>query len=145
LSEVHRLFAAFVHRQPMRELESANVIAGRGVEGCIHGRPGSTRQVLLMDLETLEYLKLEPGTIKENITTRGLKVQELREGQRVRAGGALLEVTGPCHPCLLMEEIRPGLQEALRGRRGVLCRVVEGGALKQGDRIELLDFAQLAN
>lgn len=145
MAEVHRLFTAFVHRQPMRELESAKVIADRGLEGCIHGRPGSRRQVLLMDLETLEHLELEPGTIKENITTRGLKVQELQEGQRVRAGEALLEVAGPCHPCHLMDEIRPGLQQALRGRRGVLCRVVEGGALKRGDRIELLDYAQVAS
>jgi MOSC domain-containing protein YiiM len=145
MPEVHRLFAAFVHRQPMRELESVKAIEDRGLEGCIHGRPGSKRQVLLMDLETLEHLELEPATVKENITTRGLKVQDLREGQRVRAGEALLEVTGPCHPCHLMEEIRPGLQEALRGRRGVLCRVLEGGALKRGDRIELLDYAQIAS
>jgi MOSC domain-containing protein YiiM len=129
----------------MRELEAAKAVKDRGFDGCIHGRPGSKRQILIMDLETLQNLELEPGTLKENITTCGLKVPDLREGHRVRAGEALLEVTGPCHPCHLMDEIRPGLQEALRGRRGILCRVVEGGTVRPGDRIELLDYAQVAS
>jgi MOSC domain-containing protein YiiM len=145
LAEVHRLFVAFVHRQPMREVESVAAIANRGFEGCIHGRPGSRRQVLLMEQETIEALGLRPGVVKENITTRGLRLAELREGQRLRVGGALLEATVPCHPCHLMDEIRPGLQEALRGRRGMLCRVVEAGLVKQGDAIEVLDYMQVAS
>jgi hypothetical protein len=30
-----------------------------------------------------------------------------------------------------------GLQEAIRGRRGVLCRVIESGRIRRGDRIEI--------
>jgi MOSC domain-containing protein YiiM len=36
-----------------------------------------------------------------------------------------------------MDEIRQGLQEALRGRRGVLCRVIEPGRIRRGDRVEI--------
>jgi MOSC domain-containing protein YiiM len=145
LAQVHRLFIAFVHRQPMREVESVAAIADRGLEGCIHGRPGSRRQVLLMDQETLEELEVNPGAVKENVTTQGLNLKALAEGQRLRVGAALLEVTVPCHPCHLMEEIRPGLKEGLRGRRGWLCRVVETGLVKQGDVIEVLDYSRVAN
>jgi MOSC domain-containing protein YiiM len=37
-----------------------------------------------------------------------------------------------------MDEIRQGLQHELRGQRGWLCRVVEAGKVKRGDRIELV-------
>jgi MOSC domain-containing protein YiiM len=35
-----------------------------------------------------------------------------------------------------MDDIRPGLKLKLRGRRGLLCRVVEGGTIRRGDRID---------
>jgi len=37
-----------------------------------------------------------------------------------------------------MAEIREGLQETLRGQRGVVCRVVQGGILRRGDAIEVV-------
>jgi MOSC domain-containing protein YiiM len=37
-----------------------------------------------------------------------------------------------------MDEIRPGLQTELDGRRGMLARVVRGGEVASGDEIELL-------
>ena len=139
MGEVLRLFVALVHRQPMGEMEEVVAVADRGFQGCVHGRQGSRRQVLLMDLETLEQLGISTGAVKENITTWGLEVQALRPGQRLRMGEALFEVTVPCEPCRRMDEIRPGLQQELRGRRGMLCRVLQGGRIRRGDRIELLD------
>ena len=141
MAEVLHLFVAFVHRQPMQEVAEVAAVPDKGFAGCIHGRPGSKRQVLLMDVETLQTLGVEPGHVKENITTRGLNVQELTQGQRVRVGEALLEVTGPCGPCNLMNEVRPGLEQELRGRRGTLCRVLEGGRIRRGDRVEVLEPA----
>jgi MOSC domain-containing protein YiiM len=145
LAEVLRLFISVAHRLPMREVVQAEAVENRGFRGCAHGRPGSRRQVLLMDIETLERLGIPPGAVKENITTRGLPVQQLQPGQHLRAGQALLEVTVPCHPCARMNEIRPGLEEELRGRRGMLCRVVEGGTIACGDRIEIVDYARVAD
>jgi len=141
VGEVLRLYVAFVHRQPMREVAEVEAVADKGFQGCVHGRPGSKRQVLLMDMETLEAMGIEPGRVKENITTRGLKVQELTQGQRLRVGDALLDVTGPCGPCNRMNEIRPGLEQELRSRRGTLCRVLEGGRIRRGDRAEVLEAA----
>lgn len=139
MGEVLHLFIAIVHRQPMQEMEDVLAVANRGLNGCAHGRPGGRRQILLMDAETLGHFGLPPGVVKENLTTRGLVLGKLRAGQRLRAGEALLEVTLPCEPCHRMEEIRPGLQQELRGRRGMLCRVVEGGRIRRGDKIEILD------
>src|SRR5258705_10906592 len=37
-----------------------------------------------------------------------------------------------------MDAIWQGLQEALRGRRGILCRVIESGQIRRGDAIEIV-------
>ena len=134
---VEHIFVSRAHRLPMREVEEIGAIAGRGLQGCAHSRPDSPRQVLLMDAETLEVLGVPPGAVKENITTRGLELTKLPRGQRLRIGAALFEVSIACEPCRQMDDIRAGLQEQLRGRRGMLCRVVEGGRIRRGDVIEV--------
>jgi MOSC domain-containing protein YiiM len=138
MPEVTNLFLCLVHRYPMKEVGEAEAVWDKGLKGCIHGRPGSKRQVSLIDVETLEKLSIPPGAVKENITTRGLDFLRLEAGQHLRIGGSLLEIALPCDPCSRMDEIRQGLQEELRGQRGWLCRVVEGGTIRRGDRIEVL-------
>jgi len=141
MGEVVHLFTCLVHRFPMREVEEAEALADRGFKGCIHGRAGSKRQVLLMDIETLNRLRIPPAAVKENITTRGLDFRRLNAGQRFRIGASLLEITIPCDPCSRMDEIRQGLQQELSGQRGWLCRVVETGKIKRGDRIKVVAAA----
>jgi MOSC domain-containing protein YiiM len=138
MPEVTNLFLCLVHRFPMKEIEESEALHNKGLKGCIHGRPNSKRQVSLMDVETLQKLGIPPGAVKENLTTRGLDFQRLEPGQRLRIGGSLLEITLPCEPCSRMDEIRLGLQDELRGQRGWLCRVVEGGIIRRGDRMEVL-------
>ena len=137
MSEVLHLFQCLAHGEPMREFDEVFAIENKGFQDCIHGRSGSARQVLVMDLETLEEFGIAPGRVRENITTRGIALGALSLGQRLRAGEVLLEVTKPCEPCHQMDEIRQGLQEAIRGRRGLLCRVVAPGRIRRGDRIEV--------
>jgi MOSC domain-containing protein YiiM len=36
----------------------------------------------------------------------------------------------------LLEKIRPGLRRELRGRRGMLCRVIASGMIRRGDNVE---------
>jgi MOSC domain-containing protein YiiM len=122
----------------MEELSEIRAVGNKGFEGCAHGRPGSKRQVLLVDRETLEAMDLQPGTIRENITTDGLNVNSLQVGQLLRIGEARLEVSAVCTPCDRMEAIRPGLRKELWGRRGMLCRVLGGGMIRRGDPIEKL-------
>jgi MOSC domain-containing protein YiiM len=137
MGEVLHLFTCLVHRFPMREVPEVEVIYDKGFKGCIHGRPGSKRQVSLMDRETLDKFGLTPGVVKENITTRGIDFQTLATGNILRIGKCVLEITGPCDPCARMDEIRMGLQEELRGQRGWLCRVKEAAVIRIGDRIEV--------
>ena len=138
LAEVVHVFRALVHRFAMEELSEAKTIFDKGIEGCIHGRKGSKRQVLLMELETLKKLGLAPGIVKENITTVGLDLNSILPGLQLAIGNAVLEATEPCHPCERMDAIRQGLKEELRGQRGILCKVVSAGRIKKGDLIQTI-------
>jgi len=136
MANVVHLFRALQRRLPMEEVAEVRALLDSGLEGCAHARTGSPRQVLLVDSETLELMELSPGIIRENITTRGINVNGLDEGQRLQVGTAQLEVSMVCTPCDMLEKIRPGLRREIRGRRGMLCRVIAGGMIRQGDRIE---------
>jgi len=136
MANVLHLFRALQRRLPMEEVAEVRALQDSGLEGCAHARTGSPRQVLLMDSETLELTELSPGIIRENITTRGINVNGLETGQRLQVGAAQLEVSMVCTPCDMLEKIRPGLRRELRGRRGMLCRVITGGLIRDGDRIE---------
>src|SRR6201987_3402880 len=96
MAHVLNLFVAVEHRKPMKAVDQVTAVANRGFEGCIHGRHGSKRQVLLVDTETLAEFGLEPGIVRENITTVGLDIADLKLGQRLAIGSTVLEVTIPC-------------------------------------------------
>jgi MOSC domain-containing protein YiiM len=138
MARVQNLFRAPKKRLPMEELSEVRAVNDCGFEGCAHARSGSKRQVLLVDRETLEAMDLQPGILRENITTDGLNVNSLPIGQVLRAGEARLQVTAVCTPCDQMEVIRPGLRKELWRRRGMLCRVLDGGIIRRGDSIEKL-------
>ncbi len=124
-------------RQPMEPVAAASAVENLGLEGDRHAKPDSKRQVLLIEAETLEKFDLRVGEVKENITTRGIALTSLPVGTRLRVGEAVLELTGECHPCERMEELRPGLRQALGGQRGMLARVAQGGTLRVGDSIAI--------
>jgi MOSC domain-containing protein YiiM len=138
MAEILNIFLCLVHRFPMKEVEAAEAVENKGLRGCIHGRVGSKRQVLLVDVKMLEKFELAPGATKENLVVRGLDFLKLEVGQQLRVGEATFELSLRCEPCPRMEEIREGLEEALRGQRGWLCRVVTSGRIRKGDRIDLI-------
>ncbi len=121
-------------------LERARAVAGHGFEGCAHANP-PRREVLFVSKEHLDAVGVVPGAIRENVTVDGDDVQSWPIGQRVRAGGAVFEITMVCEPCHRMDELREGLRAELDGRRGMLARVVEAGEVSIGDEIELVEPA----
>lgn len=135
--EIVNLFIKPDHGGPMQAMHEVSAVDGKGLLGdTSFGR--SKRQVLLIEMETLNEFGLQPGRLKENVTTQGLVLAGIAPGSRIQAGQAVLEVTGDCAPCQYVEDIRPGLQEEMRGRRGTLCRVMTGGMLRPGDPVAVL-------
>ncbi len=136
---------AVAHREPMKTVESANLISNYGIEGDRHAISEGVRvarQVLLMDEETLERFGLSHGQIRENVTTSGIDFASLEAGSKVALGDdVVVRITGHCAPCSRMDEIRPGLRVDLEGQRGMLAYVVQGGEIKVGDGVRVLEGA----
>src|SRR5215831_2775710 len=124
-------------RAPLVPVPRVNALLEAGLDGDRHAKPRSRRQVLLVEQEVLDEFGLAPGAIREQVTVRGLDLDKLVFGARLRVGGAVLEVAGPCDPCERMDEVKPGLQQALVGRRGRFVRVVEAGSIAVGDAIHV--------
>jgi MOSC domain-containing protein YiiM len=115
-------------------------LAGDGHAHEKHCRPD--RAVTIQDAELLEELRVEgfdvePGAMGENITVRGLHVQEMKAGDRLvlEDGGPVLELSQVRKPCYVLDTIDPRLKEAVVGRCGFLARVVTPGVLRRGQRI----------
>jgi MOSC domain-containing protein YiiM len=140
------------------------LVAGSGVDGDAHAgatvkhrsrvaRDASApnlRQVHLIAAELHDDLhdhgfSVGPGTLGENVTTRGLDLLSLPAGTLLRLGAeAVVELTGLRNPCVQIERHAPGLLAAVRTRAadgrhvlrgGVMGVVVAGGAVRAGDPI----------
>ena len=137
MAEIAHIWRSPKRRELMEELETAQVFENEGVEGCAHRR-GGKRNVLFVAAEDLESLDVPAGRVKENFTVRGADVMKWPIGQRLEIGDAEFEISMVCDPCELMEEIRPGLQAELEGKRGMLARVLRTGRVTRGDEIRPL-------
>lgn len=140
MSKVVNLQICPAPRAPMQPVDAVRAVENRGLEGDRHAAPDSTRQVLLIEAETLERMGLASGAVKENITTRGIELMALAIGTRLHIGGAVLELTKACTPCARMDELRTGLRAELQGQRGMMARVLVGGEIGVGDEIRVNDM-----
>jgi MOSC domain-containing protein YiiM len=136
MGEIVGIWRSPKRRQQMERLESTQ-IEENGLAGCAHRRPGK-RSVLFVAAEDLDELGVAHGAVRENFTVAGADVMSWPVGQRVAVGTAEFEISMVCDPCELMENIRPGLQAELEGKRGMLARVVKTGEVSAGDPITLL-------
>jgi MOSC domain-containing protein YiiM len=136
MGEIVGIWRAPKRRQPMERLETARVLEN-GLEGCAHSRPGK-RSVLFVAAQDLDELGVDHGAVRENFTVGGADVMSWPVGQRVSVGTAEFEISMICDPCELMENIRPGLQAELEGKRGMLARVLKSGEVALGDSVTLL-------
>lgn len=154
------------HTFGKRVEDAIRLIAGHGVEGDAHA--GATvkhrsrvrrdptqpnlRQVHLLHAELHDELRAHgfdvgPGTMGENVTTRGLDLLALPAGARLTIGReAVVEITGLRNPCVQLDRHQPGLMSAvldrddaggLIRRAGVMAVVVAGGEVRPGDRIRV--------
>lgn len=160
-----------VNRSPTHSMVKAperhvRMIQGHGIEGDAHAggtvkhrafevrdpeRP-NLRQVHLIHAELHDELReagfdMAPGQMGENVTTRGVDLLGLPRGTRLHLGpSAVVEVTGLRSPCKLLDDLQPGLMQAVLDRdaeghlirkAGVMAIVVESGEVSPGDPIRI--------
>lgn len=134
---IQNIFLKETHGLPVTPVSEAAAESGMGLVGDVSfGR--NKRQVLFIEKETLDEFQLVPGQVKENVTVQGIQLAGLPAGTQLQAGTVLFEVMGDCAPCQFIEDMRPGLRAAMDGRRGTLCRVLNGGTLQITDKISIV-------
>lgn len=141
-------------RESARRVLRSQALARIGLADDRLGQRGetelSTRQVTLIQHEHLAVIaqltgvaEVDPIRLRRNLVVSGINLLALRN-QRVRIGGALLEIVGPCAPCSRMEdELGRGAYAAMRGHGGMTARVLESGLIEVGAdvRVEQVDTA----
>jgi MOSC domain-containing protein YiiM len=129
--------------EPSARMESIELVAGKGVIGDRHyGDPSHpNRQVLLVGVDQLIELGLEAGVLREQITVDYPGLQDLPAGSVLDVGGAAVEITGDCAPCLTMAKYLEEDGQAFVGRamrkRGMLGKVIKDGFVSTGDSVRL--------
>jgi MOSC domain-containing protein YiiM len=120
----------------MKTIPSCLAIEGKGME---HDQSfgSKKRQILIVESETLRDFGLLPGQIRENMVVEKLALSRLPVGTRLSTDEVVLEVSGDCAPCDFLNSIKPGLMDAIRGRRGVFAVVRKGGILKVGSDVAI--------
>ena len=139
--------------EPMRRVERVRAIAGVGLEGdryaTGHGHWSANvkvdRHVTLIEAEEIEALaagsgiELAPGETRRNVTTRGIRLNEL-VGRRFRIGPVECEGTRLCEPCQYLTDLvgKPILAPLVH-RAGLRARILGAGEIAVGDEVVALD------
>ena len=86
----------------------------------------------------LGRMEIDPKLTRRNLVISGINLLSLKQ-QQFRIGDVVLETTGICALCSLMEEnLGPGGYNTMRGHGGITAAVIQEGEVKLGDSVELL-------
>jgi MOSC domain-containing protein YiiM len=140
------------HRGPMDAFGRAVLTPGRGIDG--NADRGGRRQVTMIDAARWQSLMAElrrrhatpaapafspaePPERRANLLLEGIDLANSR-GRILRVGRSVrLKVNGETRPCERMDEVLPGLQEAMRTAwgGGAYAEVVDGGEIALADPV----------
>ncbi len=114
-----------------------------GIEGDAHASSEWHRQVSLLALESIDKMRdagldVHPGDFAENITTEGIDLVSLPVGTKVHIGrevvGEVSQIGKECHTrCAIYYQAG----DCVMPKEGIFIRVVKGGTVAAGDRIEI--------
>ncbi len=104
-----------------------------------HG--GRDRAICLFSVELYDRLReqfqidLQPGSVGENFTTRGVDLDALGPGDVLAVGPCRIRVTKVREPCRSLHRWDKRLMQAMLGHSGWVCRVLDGGTVRPGDPV----------
>lgn len=120
------------------ELREEHGIVGDAHAGVWH------RQVSLLAQESIDKMRaagldVDAGDFAENVTTSGVVLYDLPVGCRLEIGQTLLEVTQIGKECHNRCAIYHQAGDCVMPKEGIFARVLQGGPVKSGDPLVVLD------
>ncbi len=148
MSEVYKLGISTKNNQPIREVNSIDVIANQGVVGDRHFNEFNDpyNQISLIESENIDYYNIKYGLnipyidFRRNIITKGIQLNNL-VGKKILIGKVKLEVIDLCRPCRHLSETLGHeniIKEFLR-RGGLRCHILTSSSIKINDKISVLN------
>ena len=142
MAEVTAVCISTMKGVPKKEVPEIEVKIDHGIVGDAHAGNWH-RQISLLAGESVDKMRekipaLKNGAFAENIVTRGLTLYELPVGTKLRVGPALLEVTQIGKECHSACAIKKVTGDCVMPREGIFAKVLEEGAIRAGDRIEVV-------
>lgn len=126
-------------------IKKGELIENYGLKGDAHAGKWH-RQLSLLDQSSIDKMRgqgyeLNFGDFAENITTEGLgNLFKLPVGQKIKINEEiLLEITQIGKKCHHDCEIMQTIGDCVMPREGIFAKVIKGGEIKAGDKIEILD------
>ena len=124
-------------------VDSIELRVGHGIVGDAHAGNWH-RQVSLLADESVEKMRekfptIPVGAFAENILTEGVCLYELPVGTKLQVGETLLEVTQIGKECHADCAIRQQVGDCVMPREGIFTIVLEGGTVRPGDRVTVLE------
>lgn len=123
------------------DVREAVFIEDFGIEGDAHAGKWH-RQVSLLSYDKIREFQergamVDHGAFGENLVVEGIDFRMLPVGTRLQCGDVVLEITQigkECHHgCRIFQQ----MGECIMPREGVFARVLRGGVIKAGDRMQV--------
>ena len=145
-TQEHKLIGIFSGTQKGQNkiaIPTAELIPDHGLIGDHHAGLKPHRQVSLFASEILNQIieagmAISPEELSTNLLTKGLPLDTLAAGTRLKIGATIIEITEARKPCGALTKIDKRLPKATYRQCGQFARVIEGGVILSGDKIEIL-------
>ena len=146
MSEVFKIGITDKNNQKIKEVNSINVVANKGILGDRHFQEFNDpfNQLSLIEAENIDNYNIKFGLnipyldFRRNIVTRGIKLNDL-VGKRFYVGKVELEGIDLCRPCRHLSEVLNQeniIKEFLR-RGGLRCQILTSAKIQVGNKIKL--------
>ena len=148
MAEVLKIGITANNNQPIKEVNSIEVIANKGIVGDRHFHEFNDpyNQLSLIESENIdEYnvrfnLNISYIDFRRNIVTKGIQLNDLI-GKKLSVGNVKLEVIDLCRPCRHLTEMldqKNILKEFLR-KGGIRCQILSSSKINLGDKISIIN------
>lgn len=123
---------------PLASVESVRAVAGQGLEGdrnfrAAGAKPGQA--LTLVEAENVEGVGLGVGETRRNLTTRGVRLNDL-VGKSFTVGEVECYGVELCEPCEHLQSMtRPGIIKDMVHRAGINADILSDGVIRVGDEI----------